>query len=448
MAQAFASFLVSTSEEKDTLKVAVGYDGRKYSKEFATLFARVLSGNNILTYLSEKTGPTPVVSYYVKNKRLNAGVMITASHNPPEYNGVKFKGSYGGPFKTNDTLRVESLFDHDLIQADEEKLHQIDLRSVYYTNLKRVIDFDLIKESGLSVLIDSMGGAGQQIIETVLDEYEIPAKTIYKIAEPDFSGRAAEPLPQNLIPLSEELKKSEYSLGLATDGDADRLGVMMETGEWLGAQETILLLADYLVNVKKLSGHIVKTSSVTHKLNQFADSKRKVISVQVGFKYICDEMLKDNVLFGAEESGGYGYSFHLPERDGILSGLLFTEMLAASGYKKLSQYVNEKRKQYGEIYYQRLDVKYDKEDRNTLLPRLAKAPPASIGGFTINSMEEYMSSRNVINGLKFTLEGETRWVLIRCSETEPMLRLYAEGNSDAESKNLLNEAQKLLLEIK
>ncbi len=448
VAQAFASYLISVSNEKDSLKVAIGYDGRQYSKEFATLFARVLSGNNIQTYLSEKTGPTPVVSYYVKNKRMNAGVMITASHNPAKYNGIKFKGSYGGPFNTNETLKVEGLIGHDLIQANEENLHLVDLRSVYYANLKRIIDFDLIKESGIKPLMDSMGGAGQQIIESILEEFDISSKTIYKLAEPDFSGRHAEPLPQNLTPLSDELQKGGFALGLATDGDADRLGVMMETGEWLSAQETILLLADYLVNVKKLSGHIVKTATVSNKLNAFASDKRKVITVQVGFKYICDEMLKDNVLFGAEESGGFGYSFHLPERDGILSGLLFIEMLAASGYKTLSEYVAAKRTHYGRIYYDRIDVKYEQENRNMLLPGLSEKPPAAVGNFGVTDVEKYMSSRDVINGLKFQLDGENRWLMIRSSETEPMLRLYAEGADDAEVAALLEAGKKLLFEFK
>ncbi|MCK6615598.1 MAG: phosphoglucomutase [Ignavibacteriaceae bacterium] len=444
VAQAFSIYLIKSNKDKDNLSVAIGYDGRSQSKEFATLFARVLSGNNIKVYLSEKTGPTPVVSYFVKNKRLNAGVMITASHNPPEYNGIKFKSSYGGPFLTEQTHKVESYINADLVQVSEDYITQSDLRNIYYANLERIIDFDLIKESGVYPLIDSMAGAGQQVIETALDNHGIAAKTIFKLPETDFAGRLAEPLPQNLKPLADELQKGDYSLGLATDGDADRLGVMLETGEWLSAQETILLLADYLVNTKKLSGHIAKTSSVTDKLNIFASDKRKIINVQVGFKYLCEEMLKDNVLFAAEESGGFGYSFHIPDRDGLLSGLLFVEMLAASGYNKLSELVAAKRKEYGEIFYDRIDAHYTSDNRVALLPALAKAPPESIAGYKVTGLQEFLSSRNVINGLKLQLEGDSRWLLLRSSETEPMVRLYAEGNTKKEVADILLQAQKLI----
>lgn len=444
VAQAFSVYLIKANKDKDNLSVAIGYDGRKMSRDFAKLFARVLSGNNIKVYLSEKTGPTPVVSYFVKNRRMNAGVMITASHNPPEYNGVKFKSSYGGPFLTEQTLKVESYLNSDLVQVNEDYITISDLRNIYYTNLERIIDFDLIKESGVYPLIDSMAGAGQQIIETALDNHGIPARTIFKLPETDFSERLAEPLPQNLAPLALELKKGDYSMGLATDGDADRLGVMLETGEWLSAQETILLMADYLVNTKKLAGHIAKTSSVTDKLNVFASEKRKIINVQVGFKYLCEEMLKDNVLFAAEESGGFGYSFHIPDRDGLLSGLLFVEMLASSGYKKLSELVAAKRKEYGEIFYDRIDAHYPHDNRIALLPALATSPPDKIAGFKVTGLQEFLSSRDIINGLKLQLEGDSRWLLLRSSETEPMVRLYAEGNSSNEVAQLLTEAKKLI----
>lgn len=444
VAQAFAIYLIKSNKDKDNLSVAIGYDGRRQSREFARLFARVLSGNNIRAYLSEKTGPTPVVSYFVKNRRMNAGVMITASHNPPEYNGIKFKSSYGGPFLTEQTRKVETYLNSDLVQVSEDYIMISDLRNIFYTNFERIIDFDLIKESGVYPLIDSMAGAGQQIIETALDNHGIPARTIFKLPETDFSKRLAEPLPQNLKPLAEELKSGDYSIGLATDGDADRLGVMLENGEWLSAQETIFLLADYLINTKKLSGHIAKTSSVTDKLDVFASEKRKIITTQVGFKYLCEEMLKDNVLFAAEESGGFGYSFHVPDRDGLLSGLLFIEMLAASGYKKISELVSAKRKEYGEIFYDRIDAHYANDNRIALLPALAASPPGKIAGFKVTGQQEFKSSRDIINGLKLQLEGSSRWLLLRSSETEPMIRLYAEGNSDSEVADILNDAKKLI----
>lgn len=445
VAQAFAEYLWHNSKST-SLKTAVGYDGRKSSQKFAKVFARVLSGNGITTYLSEKITATPVVSYYVYRHKLNAGVMITASHNPPNYNGVKFKADYGGPFFTEQTKQVEELIGQNLVQADDEKIHQVDFLADYTEHIEKFIDFNAIKNSKLNILIDSMSGAGQQIIENMLMKYDIPCKTIFKIAEKDFSGRLAEPIEKNLAPLRDELlKEKNYSLGIATDGDADRLGVMLENGKWLSAQKTILLLCDYLVNNKMLSGNIVKTSSVTDKLRTaFETEKRKVIDVQVGFKYICEKMIAQNTAFGCEESGGYAFKGHIPERDGILSGLFFIEMLAKSGYNKLSALNELKEKTFGDVFYDRIDLPYIKPNREEILPKIFAINPSLISNFKVEKISEYYSSRNIINGIKFYLEGSNRWLLLRSSETEPMIRIYAEGNSTDEVQDLLESGKKLV----
>lgn len=444
VAQAFSTYLHKKFPNNDNIKTVVAYDGRENSKDFARLFSRILSGNNITVYLADKTAATPILSFYIKEKKLDAGAIITASHNPPEYNGIKFKSFYGGPFFTEETREVEALLEKDLIQANDDKVYQIDIRSVYGDHIDKVFNFELIKNSGIKILIDSMSGAGQQIIENFLLKHEIEIKTIFKFAESDFSGRIAEPIEKNLLPLREELKKGIYSLGLATDGDADRVGVMLENGEWLSSQETILLLADYYINHKKIKGHIVKTSSVTDKLKQFFETdERKVFDVQVGFKYICEKMIIEDIAFGAEESGGYGFKNHIPERDGIFSALLLIEMLAASGFNKLSDYVNEKRKQFGKIYYDRIDLLYENENRNEILPFLFNNQPEKIAGFNINSVKEFYGSRNNINGIKYYL-GDSRWLLLRSSETEPMIRIYAEGNNEEEVILLLNYGKDLV----
>lgn len=448
VAQALSGYLTNKNEIHKELKVAVGWDGRKHSQTFAMQFAKVLSGNGIQAYLSDKINSTPVLSYFVRSMNLDAGVMITASHNPPHYNGVKFKDSYGGPFFTEKTASVEEFLGRDIIQSSEDLIQQVDFSNVYYEDLNTKIDFELIKKSGISAVIDSMGGAGQQIIEYKLRQHNINCKTIYKFALPDFNGRIAEPIEKNLVPLRNTLLSTPgFSLGIATDGDADRLGVLMENGEWLSAQYTILLLADYIVNVKKMSGNIVKTSSVTDKLTQyFSSNTRKVYDVQVGFKYICERMVEEPIAFGAEESGGFGYGHHIPERDGIFSAFLFLEMLASSGYTKLSDYVAVKKKEFGIIYYDRIDVGYMLPDRMEKLPWLLEHYPAKLGGFKIKDIQTFNSSRNIINGLKFYLEGDCRWLLLRASETEPMFRIYAEGNSSEELEDLLEHGFTLIQE--
>ncbi|MFN3873202.1 MAG: phosphoglucomutase [Ignavibacterium sp.] len=441
VAQAFADYLNEPNKENS---VAVGFDGRKNSKLFAKIFAQVLSGNNIKVLISDRVIPTPVLSFTVKNKSLSAGVMITASHNPPEYNGVKFKAGYGGPFLTEETANVEKLLNKNLIQKSNNLITQENFLIDYFNHIEKLVDFELIRRARLTVLIDSMAGAGADYLERILLAHNIPAKTIYQLPDEKFFGRLAEPIEKNLIPLSDELKKGNYSLGLATDGDADRCGVMLDDGSWLSAQETILLLADFCVNTKKLKGNIVKTSSVTDKLKTFFENRqRKVIDVQVGFKYITEVMIKQTIAFGCEESGGFGYGMHIPERDGILSSLFIIEMLANSGFNKLSEYVNHKRNEFGNIFYDRIDLKYDKPDRNNLLPELYKKYLDKISDFSVVYVKPFYSSRDVINGLKFFLEGNNRWLLIRSSETEPIVRIYAEGQSEEEVEQFLKFGKEL-----
>lgn len=435
VAQAFADYNLQKFSQP---AIAIGFDGRTNSEKFAKIFAETLSGNNIKVFLSDRIIPTPVLSFFVKHNNLNSGVMITASHNPPEYNGVKFKADYGGPFLTEETLIVEELIGKSSIKKSLDKVEKTNLLLPYVQTLEKLIDFELIRRSRLNILIDSMGGSGSDYLERILLAHNIPAKTIFSPPAENFYGRLAEPIEKNLSPLKKELQDNDYSLGLATDGDADRCGVMLDNGEWLSAQETILLLTDFTVNTKKLKGNIVKTASVTDKLKSLFESKqRKIYDVQVGFKYITEVMVDKNIAFGCEESGGFGYGVHIPERDGMLSSLFVIEMLAHSGFNKLSEYVNHKRKEFGNIFYDRIDLKYDMPDRNELLPELYRKFIDRIGNFRVVHAKAFYSSRNVINGLKFFLEGDNRWLLLRSSETEPIVRIYAEGQSEGEVKQLL-----------
>lgn len=443
VAQAFADYNLQRFSEP---KIAIGFDGRRNSQKFAKIFAETLSGSNIKVFLSDRIIPTPVLSFYVKHNKLNSGVMITASHNPPEYNGVKFKADYGGPFLTEETLKVEKLLGNSPVKKNSANIKQTNLLLPYVEQIEKLIDFEFIRTSRLKILIDSMGGSGADYLERILLAHNIPAQTIFYPPDENFYSRLAEPIEKNLKPLSEKLKESDYSIGLATDGDADRCGVMKDNGEWLSAQETILLLTDFIVKIKKLKGHIVKTASVTDKLKTLFESKqRKIYDVQVGFKYITEVMISDNIAFGCEESGGFGYGFHMPERDGMLSSLFMIEMLALSGFDKISDFVNHKRKEFGNIFYDRIDLKYDKPDRNNLLPDLYKKHINTIGKFRVVNVKTFYNSRDEINGLKFILEGDNRWLLIRSSETEPIVRIYAEGQSNEEVKRLLDFGKSILV---
>lgn len=443
VATALADYLRTTPGPRTA---AVGYDGRRNSPEFARLLAEILSGNGIAVHLSDGIGPTPALAYAVRAQGLQVGVMVTASHNPAAYNGLKFKAGYGGPFLTEDTHRVELLLDCSRRKQSSVNIHIEDFNAPYLAHLATLVDLNCIRQAQLPVLIDSMHGAGQRLLETLLHAHGCPADTLAGEARADFGARVAEPIEKNLLPLRDALAAdpARYALGLATDGDADRLGVLLETGEWLSAQETILLLADFVVNGKGISGDLVKTSSVTDKLRaHLATPTRRVHDVQVGFKYICEAMLAHDVAFGAEESGGYGLKGHLPERDGLLSALLVLEMLAASGHRTLGTLVAAKRAQFGPIYYDRIDQPYPQADRLTKLPDLLAAGLTTVAGFAVEHIDAFYSSRGVVNGLKFRLAGETRWLLLRASETEPLMRLYAEGQSAGEVAALLAAGQAL-----
>ncbi|MFH0735947.1 MAG: phosphoglucomutase [bacterium] len=441
-AQAFADYLLSKFPSPS---VIIGYDNRNFSKLFADAFAEVLSGNDINSLVSDRIIPTPVVSFNVKQLGFSAGVMITASHNPAKYNGIKFKSSFGSPFFTEETQLVEELLYKTPIKRNNKKVKYINLFNEYLIKIHTLIDFNKIKTANIQLLVDSMGGAGQQIIAKILNGY-CKVDTIYGIPSPDFYGRYAEPIEKNLLPLSAKLQENPiYSFGIANDGDADRIGIMLENGNWLSAQETIFLITDYLINKKKITGNLVKTSSVTDKLRtNFETSFRKVFDVQVGFKYIAEKMIYENIAFGCEESGGYGYANHVPERDGILSALIIAEMLADSGFFKLSEYVEEKRKMFGHIYYDRIDYIYEKENRTEILPNLYNNPPKYIADYEVKKVESFCSSRGVINGIKFRLAGNPRWLLIRASETEPLVRFYAEAEDANEVKEILLNGIKII----
>ena len=445
VAQAFSDHINQNSTNP---KIAVAFDTRRCSQSFAKIFSEVLSGNGINVLLSDKVVPTPVLSFTTRNTGCAAGVMITASHNPPVYNGIKFKSDLGGPFSSEETKAVEQLLYTSEIKQSDANISIINMLPDYIEHIESLINFKSIREAGIPLLIDSMGGAGQTVLQELLHKHGCGATTIFGDASETFHGRLAEPIEQNLAPLMYELGRGNFAFGVATDGDADRVGVCLDNGKWLSAQNTILLLVDYLKRVKKESGGIIKTSSVSDKIRCFFESEDvRVHEVQVGFKYIADIMVKEQIAFGGEESGGFGFGMHIPERDGIFSSLVLLEMLAVSKFRKLSDYLSDRQQAMGDIYYDRIDMHYDKPDKNNLLPWVFESRITNIGEFIINKTDSFLSSRGIVNGLKFIFEGDCRWLLIRSSETENIIRYYAEGKNKAEVAELLILGQDLLNKI-
>ena len=381
----------------------------------------------------------------MKNQKLDAGVMITASHNPSEYNGVKFKNPLGAPFQLRETMKIEWLLGNDLVQVDEDRIDIQDYSEEYYNHVDNLIDFDAINKAGLNILVDSMGGACQQFVQNILSRHNILCKTISQIPENHFGGRLPEPIERNLEPLRTELLKGSYSAGFALDGDGDRLGVMTENGDWVNNQEVILLLTDYIVNHKKLPGDIIKTCAVTDKLKILLnDEQRNIIDVPVGHRFVSEKMMTNNAAFGCTENGGYIFSIHVPDRDGIISTLILIELLANSGHKSIGALLEEKRTTWGNIYFKRADFNLNNYSPTQKLKALTETPLEIISYFNVVRFQELYNENKLLNGIKYTLEGTARWLLIRVSETEPLIRIYAEGENQQEVEMLCEAGRELI----
>jgi phosphomannomutase len=331
--------------------IAIAYDGRRNSRHYAGIFADVISSYGHPVLFSDGIVPTPVLSYAVKHRACAAGVMITAGGDPPQYNGIKFKAAYGGPFMSDEIRKIEEciLPDAEPYAPDPAIIQRCDLLPEYLAQLKTLVDFGALKSfaaasgSHAAVMIDSMGGAGQTLLEDLLVECGWRAQTLFGSPDEQFYGRSPDPVSQNLEPLRYNVNVTDALLGIATDGDAGRCSVMYDDGESMNAQEAILVLVNHLHEQKHWTGAIVKSASVTDTLRLLAEGwGLPVDDTSVGFGNIAGVMLNKDCLFGCEENGGFYYKGHVPDRDGILTGLFFAEMIAQSG-KSLRTLIGEVR---------------------------------------------------------------------------------------------------------
>lgn len=319
VAQAIADYI---KEIDDKRPVLVGYDTRFMSEEYARLCAGVLVANGIKTYLTKKPTPTPVVSFTVKNMNLAGAIMITASHNPPQWNGIKFKGDYGGSALPSIIAEIEKhLYKNEVKFAEPESSNLfsfIDPDKEYFEHIEKLVDLNLIAKSKPFAIIDPMHGAGVGYVKTLLEKYGIKHTQIRDERNPYFGGVNPEPIYKNLGKLIDTVVQNKADIGLATDGDADRVGAVDEKGEFIDSHRIYALLLRHLVEVKGLKGGVVKTFSTTNMVPILANKYGlKIYETPIGFKYICELFLKEDILIGGEESGGIGIKNHIPERDGI-----------------------------------------------------------------------------------------------------------------------------------
>lgn len=437
VSQALADYL----KDHKANTVVVGYDRRFLSEKFAATVAEVLAGNSLnVRYFSSDT-PTPAVSFEVLKIGAAAGVVITASHNPPEYNGFKIKASFGGSATPAQTLEVEKRLHKTppktipfLQGVAEERISIIDAPSDYKKQLETSIDMDLIRSSNVTMVIDSMHGTGGRWIEHIVGS-GAKCKVVTIRADRDllFGGVNPEPIEKNLQKLAERVKELGAYLGLATDGDADRVGAMDENGNFLNSHQIVAILLLHLARKRKLSGSVVKTFSQSVLIDRIAEALGlEVHETPIGFKYIAEYMLRENVLIGGEESGGIGITGHLPERDGIFNSLLLAEAVLSSGLTP-SKHLEQIWREFGRFFYDRRDIHMDIKRGNELVSRLHREPPAKINGEVVKDLKN-------LDGVKLIFEDDS-WLLLRQSGTEPVLRLYCEATSAPKVERLLDAAQ-------
>jgi len=442
VAQAVADYYKGKEGEK---KLVVGYDTRFLSREFAELVAEVLSANDLPVILSRQDLPTQCISFAIQSEKLAGGVMVSASHNPPRFNGIKIRESFGGSAPPQVTRQIEALLDKSEIKRvplkEAEKkglLKRKDIIEGYLKKVRSFLDQDLIKKAHLKVIHDPMFGVGDGLIEKILATSRCQVLTIHPKYNPGFGGLAPEPIEENLQDLKIKVKEEKADLGLATDGDADRAGVVSDKGEYLTPHQVFSLLLLYLVEERGLRGGVAKTVSLGYQPERIAeDFGLSLYEVPVGFKYVCDKMLEKDILFGGEESGGYGYRGHLMERDGILSCLLFVEMLTLL-QKPLSRILKEMEARFGASFFKRVDFEKSAVDKEKMIKTLSLSSPSSLGGVPVREVK-------TLDGIKFVMD-DGSWLLIRPSGTEPKVRVYAEAAGEAELKRIMDQGVKMAQE--
>jgi alpha-D-glucose phosphate-specific phosphoglucomutase len=444
-AQGVADYLKDAGQGKGG--VVIGYDTRFSSEDFAAASAEVLAANGIRVYLSPHAVPTPVTSYAITALKADGGIMITASHNPGNYNGFKYKVNSGSSAPTEVIAEIENRANAivakggtsgmELREAVKKKLITFhDPFHAYVKQLGKLIDIEAIKKHSLKIVVDPMFGAGIGYFKRLLEGGQIQIHEINRVRNPLFPGIRPEPIGINLSKLSRHIIRDDAIIGLATDGDADRIGIVDENGRFMTTQEVFALLALYFMDIRKERGALVKTLTSTDMLYKIGDLyKVPVFETQVGFKYVAPIMMRENALLGGEESGGYGFRGHIPERDGLLAGLYFLDYVIKTG-KTPSQLLSNLFAKVGPHFYDRLDIHITEEIKQHTVSRVSQSNIQKIGQLKVVGLDTR-------DGFRYKLS-DGGWLLVRFSGTEPLVRIYAESGSEEEVQKLIQYGQELV----
>ena len=434
--QAIAEHAREQARGKGTITLAVGHDTRFLSDYFARAVCEVLAGNQMHSVLTDRAVPTCAVSRYVAGRHLPLGVMVTASHNPAIYNGLKIKEAYGGSASQETVASVEQRIGRSPVKCvpfDEAVeagiVKPVNMLPLFLKGIASFVDLAAIRRAPFRVVVDSMHGAGGRFIEGLLRGGRCRIETLRAAPDPLFGGEAPEPIPSHLQGLSRRVKATRADIGIANDGDADRLGIIGPDGAWLNPGQVMCVLIQHLIQTRKAKGAVVKTVSNTMMINRLAEALGlRLMEVPVGFKHVVKLMLEDHVLIGGEESGGIGVTGYLPERDGILNGVLLLEAMATQ-QQKLSTLLARLERQYGRWFYGRRDLPLRMEQVERLFARLRESPPETLVGVPVAAV-------NTLDGVKL-IGRDDSWLLFRRSGTEPIVRIYAETPQKSRLSRLL-----------
>ena len=428
------------------LTVVVGYDTRFLSDKYAELISCVLAANGIKVVLSKSPTPTPSVSFNIRHRNFIGGVMVTASHNPARYNGIKYKNHYGSSMTKEATDQMESRLHKSKIKFIDKKLATKkglikieDIIPVHLRFAKKYVDMPLLKSSRLNILVDSMYGTGAKHIEAILKDTNNKVTTFNGTKDPYFGGRSPEPNEDHLKSTADFVKKRNFHVGLASDGDADRLGVILPNGKVLSGHKVMTVLLLHLLEDRGLTGGVVQTICGTALIDKICKIYGlKTYETSVGFKYIGEIINREDILLGGEETGGVAFKGWLPERDAILSALLVLEMLAKRK-KNLTKILDDINKMYGVYIYKRYDLRYSRDKKKKLLTTLREKPFKEVLGKTVIGVKSF-------DGFKFMLS-DGSWFMLRPSGTEPKLRIYSEGHSEKDAEKLIEFGRRFALTI-
>lgn len=426
----------------------VGYDTRFLSERFAEEAAAVLAANGIHTYLSNRDVPTPAISFEIIRRKAAGGINFTASHNPPQYNGIKFSSAWGGPAlpettkdietRANALLAKNSIAFMPLAEAKEKGLvEEVDQRKAYLDDLKKKVDIETIRKSKLKIAVDLLYGTGRDYLDSMLRDAGCVVTVIHGQRDALFGGRSPEPSEANLAELSSLMEKGKFDVGLAVDGDADRFGVLDVDGTYVNPNQALALVLDYLCRTRGWKGGAARSIATSHLIDAVAKKHGiEVYETGVGFKFIGELLVQGKIIFGGEESAGMTIKGHVPEKDGILACLLVAEMVAREK-KSIKELLKRLYKEVGTILNERINIQLTEANRKAVGERLSQ-PLNELGGLRVKG------KKTTADGTKYMLEDDS-WVLMRASGTEPVVRVYVESSSDEKIKELIDAGRKFIL---